>query len=150
MKLFGRLLVTGALAALVATSAKVSPAAAQEPREVSVFAAASLTAAFRSIAAAFEKAHPGTKVELTFAGSPTLVRQMDDGAHGEVFAWAEEANRKKVVASRLAVGERQIFAKNRLTIVVEAGNPKKIASLADMAKPGLTIALAGPGVPAGE
>src|SRR5262249_37636967 len=117
MKLFGRLLVTGALAALVATSAKVSPAAAQEPREVSVFAAASLPAAFRSIAAAFEKAPPGIKVELNFAGSPPLARQIDDGAHGDVFASADEANMKKVVDSKLAVGEPQIFAKNRLTIV---------------------------------
>ena len=150
MKLFGRVLAAGSLAMLLAVGSGPSTVTAQEPKQVSVFAAASLTSAFKAIGAAFEKEHPGTKVELNVAGSPTLVRQIDDGAHADVFASADEANMKKVVDAKLAVGEPQIFAKNRLAIVVEAGNPKKIASLADLAKPGLTIALAGPGVPAGE
>ena len=41
---------------------------------VAVFAAASLTEAFRTIAKDFEAAHAGTTVELNFAGSSTLVR----------------------------------------------------------------------------
>ena len=46
--------------------------------------------------------------------------------------------------------QRRIFASNRLTIVVPKGNPKRIASLADLAKPGVTVVLAAPEVPAGK
>jgi molybdate transport system substrate-binding protein len=121
-----------------------------EPGRVSVSAAASLSTPFRAIADAFEKSHPGTEVELNFAGSPTLVRQIQEAGGADVFASADEANMQKLVAANAIADVPRIFARNRLAIVVEQGNPKNIASLADLAKPGITIALAGPGVPVGE
>ena len=116
---------------------------------VSVFAAASLTAAFQAIGAAFEKAHPTVKVQFNFGGSSTLVQQIQQGAPADVFASADEANVQKLVESGALAGAPQRFAGNRLQIAVAPNNPTRIATLADLAKPGLTIALCGPMVPCG-
>jgi molybdate transport system substrate-binding protein len=124
--------------------------AAKPSRTVTVCAAASLSAALQTMASAFEKAHPGVQVELNFAGSPTLVQQIQQGAPADVFASADEANMQKLVESGQVAGAPQFFARNKLQIVVPAGNPKHIAALADLAKPGLTIALCGPAVPCGR
>ncbi len=42
------------------------------------------------------------------------------------------------------------FAKNKLEIAVTPGNPQHITSLADLAKPGVTVVLGAEGVPAGD
>jgi molybdate transport system substrate-binding protein len=135
------------------------PGAAQELRETvgakpvgtaTVFAAASLTGAFQRVASAFEKAQPGVRVELNFAGSQTLVQQIQQGAPADVFASADEANMQKLVASGEVAGAPQLFAHNALQIVVAAGNPKRIAGLADLRAPGLVIALCGTTVPCGR
>jgi len=125
--------------ALVATTARAET--------VTVFAAASLTGAFKTIGKEFEAAHPGTKVEFNFAGSSTLVRQITEGAPADVFASADEENMEKV---RALVASPQIFAGNRLAIIVGKGNPKKVANVADLGKPGLTVSLAAPVVPIGR
>ena len=117
---------------------------------VSVFAAASLTEAFRTIGKNFEAAHPGTTVEFNFAGSSTLARQIVEGAPADVFASADDENMKKVVDTGDAAGAPMPFVHNRLAIIVPRGNPKQVKSLADLARPGLTISLAAPGVPVGR
>jgi molybdate transport system substrate-binding protein len=114
---------------------------------LTVFAAASLMDALRTIGKTFEAAHPGTKIEFSFAGSSTLVRQIMEGAPADVFASADEESMEKV---RALISSPQIFAGNRLAIIVGKGNPRKVTSLADLAKPGLTIALAAPVVPIGR
>jgi molybdate transport system substrate-binding protein len=138
-----------------AATATALVAAAAEPRvdphsELTVSAAASLTAAFQTAASAFEKAHPGLEVKSNFAGSPTLVQQILEGAPVDVFASADEPNMQRVVDAKKVASTPRIFARNRLAILVQKGNPKKIATLADLAKPGLVVALCGPAVPAGR
>jgi molybdate transport system substrate-binding protein len=117
---------------------------------VSVLAAASLTEAFRTIGKDFEAAHPGTKVEFNFAGSSTLARQIVEGAPADVFASADDENMKKVVDASDVAGTPERFVRNRLAIIVPRGNPKHLKSLADLARPGLIISLAAPGVPVGR
>lgn len=130
----------------------VEAAASAEPakRTVSVLAAASLTDAFKAIGAAFERAHPGTAVEFNFAASSLLAQQIHEGAPADVFASADEANMQKAADAGDLAGAAQIFAHNRLVIAVPAGNPQHIASLTDLTKSGLTLALAAPQVPAGK
>ena len=55
-----------------ASSPSGSPTAAGE---LTVLAAASLKATFTELASTFEGAHPGTTVQLAFAGSSDLVAQ---------------------------------------------------------------------------
>lgn len=119
-------------------------------RTTTVFAAASLTAPLTALAAEFEHAHAGVRVELHFAGTPQLVLQLREGARADVFASADETNMQRVVAAGQAAGAPQAFAHNRLAIVVPAGNPKSIGDLADLSRADLRVALCGPEVPAGR
>jgi molybdate transport system substrate-binding protein len=125
-----------------------SERAASRPA-IAVFAASSLQESFKAIGAAFESSHPGSKVDFQFAGSSTLVMQLQQGARAGVFASADEANMEKLVSAGLASGAPKIFARNRLTIVAAPGNPKKIGGLGDLARPDLIVAICAPQVPAG-
>lgn len=120
------------------------------PAPLLVFAAASLTAPFGEIERAFEERHPDVDVQCNFAGSPQLVLQIEEGARVDVFASADAANMAKVVADGKAAGEPRRFARNRLAIVVEEGNPLGIRGLADLARDDRKVALCGPEVPAGR
>jgi molybdate transport system substrate-binding protein len=115
-----------------------------------VFAAASLTDAFTALGAAFQAAHAGTTVQLIFAGSPTLVSHIEQGASADLFASADTQNMDRLKADGFTAGRPQVFAHNKLEIVVAAGNPKSITGLADLAKPGVIYITAAPSVPAGK
>lgn len=141
--------VAVAVAALVAGGCGDDTAAATDTGTLRVFAAASLTEAFAALAETFEADHPGVKVELNFAASSALARQIDEGAPADVFASADEANMAKVTAAGDAADPTP-FARNRLAILVEKGNPKKIGGLADTAKPGVVLVLCAPQVPCGK
>lgn len=143
--LFLHCLVTSSNAEEAKGAASLNPSGT-----VTVLAAASLTTAFQTMAGAFEKAYPGAKVALSFAGSSTLAQQIQQGAPADVFASADEANMQKLVEAGALAAAPRMFAHNQLQIIVAAGNPKHIAGLADLTKPGLTIALCGPTVPCGR
>jgi len=117
---------------------------------ISVFAAASLTDSFKALGTAFQAAHAGTTVQFNFAGSPTLVTQIEQGASADVFAAADTTNMDRLKTDGLTAAAAQVFAHNKLEIVVAAGNPKGITGLADLAKPGVIYITAAPTVPAGK
>ena len=117
---------------------------------INVFAAASLTASFTDIDAAFEKANPGAKVTLNFAGSSTLVTQITNGAPADVFASADTNNMDKLVNAKLIQGTPVIFTKNKPMIVVPKGNPLQVKGLADLGRPEVFVALGAVGVPVGD
>lgn len=115
-----------------------------------VFAAASLAAPFQAIAAEFEQAHAGSRLELNFEGTPQLVMKVQQGAPADVFASADEPNMRKVVQTGKVPGTPREFARNRLAIVVARDNPKGVRGLADLARDDLRVVLCGPEVPAGK
>ncbi len=115
---------------------------------LTIFAAASLTDAFTELAQAFEERHPGVQVRINFGGSSQLAAQLREGAVADVFASANPVQMTAVVAAgRIAPGAEQPFASNRLTLIVPADNPAAIMALPDLAKPGVALLLAVPGVP---
>ena len=116
---------------------------------VTVFAAASLTAAFTELGDAFTAANPDVEVTFNFAGSSDLVAQISDGAPVDVFASADLANMSKLADAGLAAGEPATFATNTAEIVVEPGNPLGIAGVADLADSDLIVVLCAPEVPCG-
>ena len=116
---------------------------------LTVLAAASLTAAFTAEGSAFERLHAGLQVRFDFAGSSTLVTQVEQGARADVFASADEINMQHLATAGLVSGVPKVFARNRLEIVVGPGNPKKIESLSDLDRAGIIYISAAPGVPAG-
>jgi len=118
------------------------------PGTVRVLAATSLTEAFGELAAAFEANRPGTRVELTFAGSQVLRTQIEQGAPADVFASADHEHAEALVRAGL-LGPVRVFARNRLVVVTPAEGAR-VLSLADLVRPGTRVVLAGPSVPAGR
>ena len=116
---------------------------------LNVFAAASLTESFKAIATKYQQAHPNITIKLNFAGSQILEQQIASGAGADVFASADQVNMKKASDAGL-VGTAQVFVKNRLTVIIPAGNPGKINSLKDLARKGVKIDIEAPAVPAGK
>ena len=114
-----------------------------------VFAAASLSDAFDKIGDQFEKAHPGVTVKFNYAGSSSLATSINQGAPADVFASAAPANMKTVTDAGNAVGTPKIFTRNEAEIMVEAGNPKNIKSVSDLANPALKVVVCSPEVPCG-
>jgi molybdate transport system substrate-binding protein len=117
---------------------------------VSVFAAASLTAAFNALGTDFQGANSGVTMKFNFAGTPTLVTQIEQGAPADVFASADTTNMDKLKGDGFTAGTPHVFARNKLEIVVARGNPKGITGLADLAKPGVIYITEAPTVPAGK
>jgi molybdate transport system substrate-binding protein len=115
---------------------------------IRVFAASSLTEAFREIAAQLQAARPGTRVELSFAGSQVLRTQIEQGAPADVFASADQEHASALVRAGL-LGPTRVFARNALVVAVPAG-AARVTSLADLGRPGTRIVLASPSVPAGR
>jgi len=117
---------------------------------VSVFAAASLTAAFNALGTDFQRGNSGVTTKFNFAGTPTLVTQIEQGAPADVFASADTANMTKLKGDGFTAGTPQVLARNKLEIVVAPGNPKAITGLADLAKPGVIYITEAATVPAGK
>ena len=141
-----------ALAALAVLIATVQPAAAQqEPSgEITVFAAASLTESFDAMAKQFQKKYPDVDVRFNYDASSNLATQINQGAPADVFASADADNLQKTIDAGTVTPPPVVFAKNRLEIAVEKGNPKKIKSLADLQKSGLVVVLCADQVPCGK
>src|SRR5438105_13290415 len=85
------------LCVLVLSWMLICLSAAARAAEVTVFAAASLTDAFKEIGHAFERAHPGTKVTFSFAASSLLRTQIEQGAPADLFASADVAQMEPLV-----------------------------------------------------
>lgn len=118
-------------------------------RSITVFAAASLTAAFTELGDAFMAAHPDTKVTFNFGASSELVTQIGEGAAADVFASADQRTMEQLVVAGHNGSDPVVFARNELQIIVEPGNPKGIASVADLADPDLVVVTCAPEVPCG-
>ena len=140
-------LATAALAVTVAGS----PATAvptQPSGAITVSAASSLRDVFPVIAAAFTKKYPGVTVKFNFGGSSALVEQVNAGAPVDVLATASEPTMWKAVTAGHA-GLPLLFAKNTMAIAMPRDNPANVASLQDLQKPGVLVAVCDVAVPCG-
>lgn len=108
-----------------------------------VSAASSLTDAFTTYGRSFG----GSAVRFQFAGSDDLAAQIRQGVKPDVFAAASPRFPDQLQAEGL-VGRPVVFATNRLVLAVPQDS--RIHSLADLAKPGTTIAIGSPEVPIGS
>jgi len=126
-----------------------SPPSGTTGGPVTVFAAASLTESFTTLGARFEEAHPGTTVTFNFAGSAVLATQINEGAPADVLAAASPRNLAAVTDAGNGSGTPVTFARNQLVIAVAKGNPKGVAGLADLAEPGVKVAMCAEAVPCG-
>jgi molybdate transport system substrate-binding protein len=139
------LLVVGALLVAVAGG----KGEAKPPRPVMIFAASSLTDAFREMEGAFHRRHPGFVARFSFASSALLRTQIERGAPADVFAPADW-EQMHPLADGLKVTTPRVFAKNRLVIAVPAANRGKVRALRDLARSGLRLVVTDIKVPIGN
>lgn len=91
----------------------------------------------------FEKSHPDIVVDITFGGSGTLLNQMTLEEIGDIYMPGSDDYMEKAEEKGSVLPEtRSIAAYLVPAICVQEGNPKGIQSLADLARPGMTIGLA--------
>ena len=133
------------------TEIPVPPTATAAPRTLTVFAASSLTGSFTEIGKNFEAANPGVTVTFNFAGSQVLNTQITQGAAADVFASANRTYMDSLVTAYMVAQDApKDFVTNVLEIILPANNPANLATLLDLAKPGLKIVLGDKSVPAGS
>lgn len=104
-----------------------------EPQQLQVLAAASLTEAFTTLADDFEADHDGVEVELLLGSSTDLAETVADGAPGDVLATADDTAMQVAVDAEVTAEEPAVFAENELVIVTAPGNPEGVETLDDLA-----------------
>lgn len=138
------------LSLLAALFLATSAGYAQEPKELTVFTAASLTGAFGELGKIYEN-ETSIKVVFNFDGSQALRTQIENGAYADVFV---SANIKQMNALKntgmMNNSSVSIFTRNKLSLIVPKENPGKIFNLSDLAKPGLKIVIGTKDVPVGD
>jgi len=143
------LLLAATACGAAGSSTPAEPSGDRLSGRLTVFAAASLTGSFERLRDDFTATHPDVEVQLNLGASSTLARQIVSGAPADVFAAANPAIMATVVDAGEATGP-QVFARNRLQLVVPADNPGGVRGLADLARPDLVVALCAVAVPCGE
>jgi molybdate transport system substrate-binding protein len=143
------------LAALVAvaaagcsSSSSTSSAPSSSTGTITVFAAASLMGTFTQLGKQFEAAHKGDTVKFSFGPSDGLATEITSGAPADVFASASTKTMDTVVTAGDAASP-QNFAKNVMEVAVPPNNPANVASVTDLAKSSVKVALCEPTVPCG-
>lgn len=143
------LVACSAGSASTSVPAIVASASAPAKTELTIYGAASLKSALKSLKAAYEAAVPGTTLTIATDSSATLRAQIEQGAPADLFLSADQTNPETLVEAGLTDGPALDFAGNTLTIIVPKVGPATaaIAWPADLAKPGMKIVAAGAEVP---
>jgi molybdate transport system substrate-binding protein len=105
-----------------------------------VFAAASLTEVFPEIDPA---------ATYNFAGSDDLATQIREGAPADVFAAASPKYPDRLYEDGL-LDNPDVFATNKLVLIVPKGNPAGIRSVDDLRNPDVKLVIGAEGVPIGD
>ncbi|MDQ3993141.1 MAG: molybdate ABC transporter substrate-binding protein [Actinomycetota bacterium] len=128
------------LAALALAVALVAGCGGADDEQLIVFAASSLSEVF-------EQLEPDAR--YNFAGSDELATQLREGADADVYASASPGH--AVDLHREGIVERpRLLAANQVVLVVPRSNRAGIETLTDVARPGVRLVIAAPGVPAGD
>ncbi|MBQ9461571.1 MAG: molybdate ABC transporter substrate-binding protein [Clostridia bacterium] len=146
-------------------TASDAPDAAEEPIELIVFAAASMTETLTQIAEEYQKDNPQITLVFNFDSSGTLKTQIEEGADVDVFISAAQKQMNQLDSSKDAEdnpdgldfvkqGSRINLLENKVALAVPDGNPKDITSYDDLAlglKNGdIFLAMGGSDVPVGQ
>lgn len=82
---------TSPATAVTSPTAAATPTSQPVTGEITVFAASSLTDAFKEAGTAFQAKNPQAKVTFNFAASSALATQINEGGPADVFASADSA-----------------------------------------------------------
>lgn len=133
-----------------ATTATVAPVYTYSEGNVVAFTAASLSGVSPALAEGFEKMYPGHKVVFNLAGTQAIKTQVQNGAYADVFISASNKYTTELTnGGYFVTGTVKPLTSNYVIVILPADNPANIKSLADLAKPGVKIAMADKSVPVG-
>ena len=94
--------------------------------------------------------YPGHKVVFNLDGTQALRTQVQNGAYADVFISASNAYTTELTKGGYFVTDSvKPLTSNYVIVILPANNPANIKSLADLAKPGVKIAMEDKSVPAG-
>lgn len=114
------------------------------PESIMVFAAGGAKPALDEICQAYEAQH-GAKVEISYGGGGEMLSKMILAKSGDVYI-APEQGFMEAACNKGAIDPKTIktIAYMVPVIAVPKGNPGQISSLADLARPGVRIAVTRP------
>lgn len=153
---------------LVLTACGAPPVSgSEEPVELTVFAAASLTEALEEIAERYQVAVPGVTLTFNFDSSGTLQRQIQEGAACDLFLSAAPKQMDALDGSLtgdeeknpdgldlIDTGSRVDLLENKVVLAVPEGNPGEVQSFDGLAERlvsgDVLLAMGGGDVPAGQ
>ena len=152
------------LCMLVSVMAGAVPA--EQPSELIVFAAASMTETLEEIAQLYKEAAPDVTLVFNFDSSGTLKTQIEEGADCDVFISASPKQMNQLDAAKDADGgnvdgldfviseTRTDLLENKVALAVPEGNPAGIESYDDLARRlkegNILLAMGNSDVPVGQ
>ena len=164
-KLIATLLLLAMLLCLCACGAK-APAKTEEPVELIVFAAASMTETLTAIGETYHADHPEVTITFNFDSSGTLKTQIQEGADCDLFISAAPKQMNALDAAKDAdsgnpdgldfvdSATRINLLESKVALAVPDGNPKGIQSYDDLVsglKDGsILLAMGNSDVPVGQ
>ena len=142
-------------------------APADEPVELIVFAAASMTETMNTLKETYQQAHPNITITYNFDSSGTLLKQLKEGADCDLFVSAalkqmdavdgslkDDTEKNPDGLDLIVTDSRVDLLENKVTLTVPEGNPKGIESfdqLAELLKSGdVLLAMGNSDVPVGQ
>lgn len=122
-----------------------SPAPDEEPVELVIFAAASMTETLTQISAMYKDVAPNVTLTFNFDSSGTLKTQIEEGAVCDIFISAAQKQMNQLDASKgrdvnpdgldfVEQGSRIDLLQNTVTLAVPEGNPKEVTGFDVMAE----------------
>jgi molybdate transport system substrate-binding protein len=131
-------------------TSRPTPSPSPVPVDLRVDIASSLVHVVANMTAAFEQAN-NCHLIINSDSSSALYTQITSGSPCDVFMFADQKWTKQLNSSGLLYSNTYMnFTTNSLEVIIAAGNPKGITSLADMTKSGVKVVLADPSIPSGS
>jgi molybdate transport system substrate-binding protein len=110
---------------------------------ITVFASSAMINSLTAIGKQFEAENPGTSVAFIFASSSDLSAELLDGNDADVFVSGDHDNMSAIATAALIDSTPVPIAANNLVIATAPGNHDNVASFADLARPGVRVAVCG-------
>ncbi len=133
------LVLTGVLIFAWSGDAREAKAASGSPVKLMAFAGAGMQPPLNELAATFAK-RTGIQVEYSYKGSGCLLPDIAIGRKGDIYIPGELFYMKQAVDRKL-IGKYRPVTNMTTVIICQPGNPKKIAKVQDLGRPGLRVGL---------
>lgn len=104
---------------------------------LTIFAPPSMTQAVAGMANAYSGSYPGVGFQTVFEPDSVLAQRVADGASPDLLLAEDPAT---LVAAGVTTAPAH-FARGQLVLAVPTANPARLSQLADLARPGVRIAL---------